>query len=263
MKSSFFSLERKHAQILKDFHTKHDEGDIAEIEKNIVLFCAEDIFKLSECDLEFKQFCQRDDLPHTKKWIKRLKAAGYFGEDIISIDKKDKCSTYDQFITVYLFTQFRENKLPQEAFNKSCELGFHAALLERCKTYADKPKEGEARAQFDNDIKRLCNLYWSIGHLYSCAFLLKTGDIHEAIKHFLCAEKLDNDHPYSAQLMATITQGNMGALFGANLNTWSKGRVYLFREYLHNDNVAYERLDRAAKDFVKTSLSPAEFKKQP
>jgi hypothetical protein len=151
------------------------------------------VFKFCANSQIFKDFCLKNEFSHIEIWAKLLRLQEYPGEEVVSLDRKDKLSTFDQYLGAYFFSEyllFRRDKkkidpaVAELYLDMACDSGLFKALVARCENNRIKVKSSttknaaqtDALAQIKMDAMRLGNLYWTVGYLHAALVLLDIGN---------------------------------------------------------------------------------------
>jgi hypothetical protein len=153
----------------------------------------EKLFKFSVNSACFKTFCLENEFSHIDTWKTILKMLSYSGEDVISLDRKEVISIFDQYLGAYFYSEYLRFKAgdksiePAQAelyLDLASEKGLFNALVARCEYNRGRIKSSnisnemqtDALTQLKSDAKRLGNLYWVVGLLHASLVLLDIGN---------------------------------------------------------------------------------------
>lgn len=227
---------------------------------------------------------------------KKLKENHYIHVPVYSMDNQEKHDIFDHYLSALMVQEYftklptirrsaEAKRLCLEILHQASELGLYNALIVQCEHKISQAKMPglsiTAREEIIQyliiSIKRLTNLYWSIGHLQAGSLWQSLGDyffnkeeeknygieLHKtALKHFLCAFLLRN-YPMSINIMDSLTQGKglTGVAYEENSSpqTWDE-----FHDMIYSwvDGEQYENILSLAKQEIQNTLSQANTNEQ-
>jgi len=176
--------------MLEVFHANTTEGNDMIIEY-LQTYPLSLIFKLSEHSKELADFMESNDELNAY-WASLLQDLEYPNHQITSFDGKLTLSLFVQLKGAFLLSEFQKQLELKHAsaevfLKRACDIGMFHALARRINDQIENMK-AEKPTKLDNDrvdtlmhfllqdIKKLCNLYWSIGCIDSAFTLFNVID---------------------------------------------------------------------------------------
>jgi hypothetical protein len=261
----FHADEENELSMLERDISLNDEKINNILAKELQYYPLEKLFKFSEKSPSFRRFCEIESL-HTEEWSRVIKKQGGIGKLIISLDKSESCTIFDEYLGFFLLYCYETFKIidHQKALfclDKACDFGFFHALIERCKLYQEQIKNSlhslpeETINKLNHDLHRLGNLYWKIGYIHSAMVLLDIGNcldntFEEPLEkrahlfHEAAAENF-----FSARLLANPNLTSSTELFNAICKEEGLG-VFGFKTWDEAGNGILELLDKDTRDSI-------------